>query len=272
MGGFLPGTTRLWRWPSLPDIQYRQVWGGVRGKADVGVELVPASPISTNDAGSSCSPARVKPVTSWKPSAHRHSDRKWVMGVLICAYAAAAVLLINIILTLVATAVSFARHGTLTMTAATIYEGSCSRTKAWTTGLHLLINVLSTVVLGASSYCMQCLTAPARSDVDRAHGERVWLHIGVASLRNLAWAERSRLALWTALAITSLPIHLMYVRPDRRKEPGLILTADTTPPCSLPWAPRSTTSCWRRPTLTLIVHHQRITMPRTPSALSRTRP
>ncbi|OOF94116.1 hypothetical protein ASPCADRAFT_208673, partial [Aspergillus carbonarius ITEM 5010] len=210
MGGFLPGTTRLWRWPSLPDIQYRQVWGGVRGKADVGVELVPASPISTNDAGSSCSPARVKPVTSWKPSAHRHSDRKWVMGVLICAYAAAAVLLINIILTLVATAVSFARHGTLTMTAATIYEGSCSRTKAWTTGLHLLINVLSTVVLGASSYCMQCLTAPARSDVDRAHGERVWLHIGVASLRNLAWAERSRLALWTALAITSLPIHLIY--------------------------------------------------------------
>ncbi|PWY70808.1 hypothetical protein BO94DRAFT_502156 [Aspergillus sclerotioniger CBS 115572] len=96
------------------------------------------------------------------------------------------------------------------MTAATIYEGSCSRTKAWTTGLHLLINVLSTVVLGASSYCMQCLTAPARNDVDRAHGERVWLHIGVASLRNLAWAERSRLALWMALAITSLPIHLIY--------------------------------------------------------------
>ncbi|PYI03206.1 hypothetical protein BO78DRAFT_410014 [Aspergillus sclerotiicarbonarius CBS 121057] len=96
------------------------------------------------------------------------------------------------------------------MTAATIYEGSCSRAKAWTTGLHLLINVLSTIVLGASSYCMQCLTAPSRTEVDRAHEERVWLHIGVASPRNLAWAGRFRVVLWLLLAATSLPIHLIY--------------------------------------------------------------
>ncbi|GLB20877.1 hypothetical protein AtubIFM61612_010825 [Aspergillus tubingensis] len=96
------------------------------------------------------------------------------------------------------------------MSSATIYKGSCDRTKAWTTGLHLLINVLSTIVLGASSYCMQCLTAPSRADVDRAHGKRVWLDIGVASVRNLAWADWPRLTLWLVLLVTSLPIHLIY--------------------------------------------------------------
>ncbi|RAK99587.1 uncharacterized protein BO80DRAFT_384743 [Aspergillus ibericus CBS 121593] len=96
------------------------------------------------------------------------------------------------------------------MSAATIYEGSCSRAKAWTTGLHLLINVLGTIILGASSYCMQCLTAPSRTEVDRAHEERVWLHIGVASPRNLAWAGRFRVTLWLLLAASSLPIHLIY--------------------------------------------------------------
>ncbi|EHA28141.1 hypothetical protein ASPNIDRAFT_189221, partial [Aspergillus niger ATCC 1015] len=131
-------------------------------------------------------------------------------GVLICTYAAFGILLVNVILTIVAAAVAVARHDQRTMSSATIYKGSCDRTKAWTTGLHLLINVLSTIVLGASSYCMQCLTSPSRVDVDRAHGQRVWLDIGVASVRNLAWADWPRRTLWLVLLVTSIPIHLMY--------------------------------------------------------------
>ncbi|KAI2841169.1 hypothetical protein CBS147321_7429 [Aspergillus niger] len=131
-------------------------------------------------------------------------------GVLICTYAAFGILLVNVILTIVAAAVAVARHDQRTMSSATIYKGSCDRTKAWTTGLHLLINVLSTIVLGASSYCMQCLTSPSRVDVDRAHGQRVWLDIGVASVRNLAWADWPRRTLWLVLLVTSIPIHLIY--------------------------------------------------------------
>ncbi|PYH29891.1 uncharacterized protein BO87DRAFT_410151 [Aspergillus neoniger CBS 115656] len=135
--------------------------------------------------------------------------RRWVRGVLICTYAAFGVLMVNITLTIVAAAVSVAGHSQRTMSSATIYKYSCDRTKAYTTGLHLLINVLSTIILGASSYCMQCLTAPSRADVDRAHGQRVWLDIGVASVRNLAWADWPRLTLWLVLLVTSFPIHLM---------------------------------------------------------------
>ncbi|KAK2765090.1 hypothetical protein FQN54_008789 [Arachnomyces sp. PD_36] len=44
-------------------------------------------------------------------------------------------------------------------------------------GLHLVINVLSTVILAATNYCMQCLGAPARADIDKAHAQRRWLEI-----------------------------------------------------------------------------------------------
>lgn len=66
-----------------------------------------------------------------------------------------------------------------------LYQGECSKTGKISTGLHVIINILSTLLLGALNLCMQLLAAPTRSEIDRAHKEFVWLDIGVPSLRNL---------------------------------------------------------------------------------------
>ncbi|KAL4998350.1 hypothetical protein BDV10DRAFT_73937 [Aspergillus recurvatus] len=91
-----------------------------------------------------------------------------------------------------------------------LYSGSCDRAKEIGTCVHLLINVLSTLLLSASNFGMQCLSAPTRNDIDRAHARNKWLDIGVPSIRNLRGIPRSRLLLWLCLVLTSVPLHLFY--------------------------------------------------------------
>lgn len=76
--------------------------------------------------------------------------------------------------------------------------------------LHLIINILSTLLLGASNYSMQCLSSPTRSEIDKAHRQKLWLDIGVPSVRNLRRISASRIALWWLLAASSIPLHLLY--------------------------------------------------------------
>lgn len=77
---------------------------------------------------------------------------------------------------------------------------------------HLLINVLSTVLLSGSNYCMQCLSAPTRADINAAHRRGKWLDVGVPSIHNLVGGgiERRRTVLWVVLGLSSLPLHLFY--------------------------------------------------------------
>ncbi|RDW86954.1 uncharacterized protein DSM5745_03596 [Aspergillus mulundensis] len=91
-----------------------------------------------------------------------------------------------------------------------LYSGDCGRAKEIGTGVHVLINALSTLLLSASNFAMQCLSAPTRSDVDKAHARNKWLDIGVPSVRNLWRIPRSRLVFWLCLALTSVPIHMFY--------------------------------------------------------------
>lgn len=91
-----------------------------------------------------------------------------------------------------------------------VYRGTCSEAELRNTIWHLVINILSTSMLAASNYCMQLLCAPNRSNVDRAHAQGVWLDIGVQSLRNLRFVTWKRRALWMALCISSIPLHLVY--------------------------------------------------------------
>lgn len=76
--------------------------------------------------------------------------------------------------------------------------------------LHLMVNILSTALLAASNYCMHCLSAPTRQDIDEAHSKRRWLDIGVPSIRNLRSISKARVFLWSLLAISSIPLHLLY--------------------------------------------------------------
>lgn len=112
-------------------------------------------------------------------------------------------LLINLVVTILSSARK--KDGIL-------FDGNCDRARKLNSGLHLLINVLSTVLLSSSNYCMQCLSAPTRKEVDDAHSKGKWLDIGVQSVHNLRMiynTDRKRAVVWFLLGISSLPLHLL---------------------------------------------------------------
>jgi hypothetical protein len=137
----------------------------------------------------------------WKPL-RRQGYR---FGALWCAATTGVVFLINLISTIVATQKTGISHGL-----GTIQSGDCNRTKNMSRWLHLLINLLGTLLLGASNYYMQCLSSPTRKEIDDAHRQSTWLDIGVSSLRNLRRVSWDRIFLWGLLALSSIPLHLMY--------------------------------------------------------------
>jgi len=77
-------------------------------------------------------------------------------------------------------------------------------------GFHLLINAFSTAILASSNFFMQVLNAPSRAEVDKAHARRSFLHIGVASWRNAFGTFGWKTAAWLVLALSSVPIHLVF--------------------------------------------------------------
>ncbi|KAJ5954344.1 hypothetical protein N7501_008623 [Penicillium viridicatum] len=135
----------------------------------------------------------------------------WINGVLLCAKATTALLLLNIIFIAVAAGLSNGNAENSAFSSFQVmYKGSCVLSKRWNIALHLIINVLSTGILGASNYCMQSLVAPSREEVDKHHARGRWLDIGCSSVRNLFVIGRSRLALWLVLLVTAIPFHLLY--------------------------------------------------------------
>ncbi|PPJ58404.1 hypothetical protein CBER1_08085 [Cercospora berteroae] len=93
---------------------------------------------------------------------------------------------------------------------ATIHRGTCTVTSNISTYGHLLINILGTLLLGASNAGAQLLSAPTRSDIARAHSKNRWMDIGVPSLRNLRTISRWRRLGWVVLMTSSIPLHLLY--------------------------------------------------------------
>lgn len=91
----------------------------------------------------------------------------------------------------------------------TVYAGSCTKTKKLSMWLHLGINALATVLLSGSNYAMQCLSAPTREEVDKAHACKLWVDIGVSSIRNLRRISWGKIILWWCLGLSSVPLHLM---------------------------------------------------------------
>ena len=135
----------------------------------------------------------------------RSAFNGWRVGVAVCASTATLVLIINISLTIWASAKIGLSDGL-----ATIQDGSCQKTQNLSLWLHLAINALSTALLAASNYCMQCLSSPTREEIDQAHSHNKWLDIGVPSVRNLRNIARRRIVLWWLLAFSGIPLHLLY--------------------------------------------------------------
>lgn len=126
-------------------------------------------------------------------------------GVLCCAWTSGAVFLLN----LITTGWAVAHSGTFTGLG-TSHEGSCKQSSKLGFWIHLMINVLSTTLLGASNYAMQCLNAPTRTEIDKAHAKGDWLDIGIISMRNIRKTAYHRQALWWALATSTIPLHLLW--------------------------------------------------------------
>jgi hypothetical protein len=133
---------------------------------------------------------------------YRRRYSGWRFGVLHFATWASIVFTINLIITIWGSVA----HGE---TEGFLMEGDCTYIKRVNSGLHVLINVLSTILLAGSNYCMQCLSAPTRREIDKAHASRKWLDIGIPSVRNLRYISRWRLVLWLLLGGSSVPLHLL---------------------------------------------------------------
>ncbi|KAF6827446.1 hypothetical protein CMUS01_08998 [Colletotrichum musicola] len=130
---------------------------------------------------------------------------RWRRSVLAFAAAAFLAFLLNLSFILWATANTTIRDGI-----GTISDRSCASIKAWNTSIHAVINLISTTLFSGSNYCMQCLMAPTRSDIDTAHAEKRWLDVGVPSVRNLRRMPMRRKLLWLLLSVSSFPLHLLF--------------------------------------------------------------
>ncbi|KAF5001395.1 hypothetical protein FDECE_10958 [Fusarium decemcellulare] len=139
----------------------------------------------------------------------------WRAGLARCTAAAAFVAILNIIFLGVAAPrlKPFDRKmvtGERAKGDGALFDGDCGKAKQLSIWLHLIINILSTVLLTAGNFAQQVLTAPTRREIDSAHLGHKWLDIGVLSIHNLRKISRSRVIAWSILAITSVPIHLFY--------------------------------------------------------------
>jgi hypothetical protein len=129
----------------------------------------------------------------------------WRFGVLACTVSTCVVLVVNVSLAIWA----LSRHGWGRNGQPILHEGKCDTVSKLNTGIHLLINSMSTVLLCTSSYCMQCLSAPTRTELDHAHSKQSWLDIGVLSPRNLKALPKSRRIRWFILGLSTVPLHLL---------------------------------------------------------------
>jgi hypothetical protein len=128
----------------------------------------------------------------------------WRVGVTSNACLATVVLTLNMVLTIWAS-LSFPMDGGF----GTLIQGDCDKVKSWALWLHLAINVLSTLLLGASNYAMQCLAAPTRQEVDKAHKEGKGVRIGIGGIQNLLYISRNRAIIFALLVVSSVPLHLL---------------------------------------------------------------
>ncbi|KAH9206756.1 hypothetical protein DL95DRAFT_396674 [Leptodontidium sp. 2 PMI_412] len=127
----------------------------------------------------------------------------WRGGVFLGATSAGTVFLINLIFTIWAGAKS--KSG---MRVGTIYTGDCGTVHKADSWIHIAINIMGTLLLGASNYTMQCLSSPTRSEVDAAHAMGKYMDVGLPSFRNLhGWKKKILFAL---LVLSTLPLHFLW--------------------------------------------------------------
>ncbi|KAK8873486.1 hypothetical protein PGQ11_004000 [Apiospora arundinis] len=92
----------------------------------------------------------------------------------------------------------------------TFWQASCTSTRTFSIVLRLAINLIATMLLACSNYCMQILVSPTRSEIDLVHRKKRWLWIGVPNLGNLPYIGLGRMAICLLLIISTLPLHVLW--------------------------------------------------------------
>ncbi|KAI0110771.1 hypothetical protein GGR51DRAFT_569412 [Nemania sp. FL0031] len=92
----------------------------------------------------------------------------------------------------------------------TLFFGSCSTATNLNTTVHIALNILSSLLLGAGNYCMQILVAPNRREINLAHKAGAALEIGVSSIKNLRFIDRKRTMLWGLMGFAATILHLFW--------------------------------------------------------------
>jgi hypothetical protein len=90
-----------------------------------------------------------------------------------------------------------------------LYRGDCSKAQRISILLAIPLNIIATLLLSTSNYVMQCLAAPTRKELDKAHASGRYLNIGVSSVYNVVYNYSRKSLLWLVLVITTVPIHLL---------------------------------------------------------------
>lgn len=92
-----------------------------------------------------------------------------------------------------------------------MFSGSCnSAVGRVSTALHLLINILASLILAASNFFMQVISSPTRSEIDHAHLRGNWLDIGMPNPRNVSKVSPRKACAWILFFLSSVPIHVLF--------------------------------------------------------------
>ncbi|KFA65890.1 hypothetical protein S40285_09480 [Stachybotrys chlorohalonatus IBT 40285] len=92
----------------------------------------------------------------------------------------------------------------------TIMFGRCSSVETANAIVHVVLNIMSSLLLGAGNYCMQILVAPSRREIDEAHSRGIALDIGIMSFRNLWHIRWTRVVMWLLLGSCATVLHLIW--------------------------------------------------------------
>ncbi|KAF6817933.1 hypothetical protein CPLU01_13449 [Colletotrichum plurivorum] len=133
---------------------------------------------------------------------------RWRQAAFYFSIAAFSTFLINLIFVLWAT---IQKRDTFENGIGTLLDQNCSKIQIINITTHVIINIVSTILLAGSNYCIQCLMAPTRPEIDDAHARQSWLDVGIPSVRNFWNKPWKKKIIWILLSLSSLPLHLVSV-------------------------------------------------------------
>ena len=96
----------------------------------------------------------------------------------ICCTISGTVLVLN-----VAATIAFGTRWKAGQDLGRLYKGDCNISQRLSLSLHLVTNILSTLLFSSSNLCIKLLVSPTREEIDKAHEKWRWLDIGVPSIR-----------------------------------------------------------------------------------------